>query len=388
MADFAASVITLANASLVVIETTVRYIKEIKMINDFVRELLRKLKKLHRLVKIVALTYQRLEAGDRCPSSLYVGKILKSCQGRLERLKLLVHNLAAPASETWMQKLHVKRQSDKVRTEIEKTIMDIHNDMEDIRTGLSCWSLEEQQTIRRLSEVRAGRDAQQIRGIVRHNTEPTILPFRRTLSEAETVVDPDSDLDIQLFVMPELSRSLPSERSILSPRASTPPQRSDSMISIIDSAPIEHKNAWDKFHFHIAKCGGDEENIEKIRNTLEQHSESSMLAKSTDNWDRTPLHIAAQRGNVDLARILVNFGADINAKDSEPASVLDLAVEGKHRHFVAFLLDQGVDENVLLDRNTARFKEMKRAIRFQQQQKTAPKKNRRISHSTQVDVIT
>lgn len=76
------------------------------------------------------------------------------------------------------------------------------------------------------------------------------------------------------------------------------------------------------------------------------------------------MHLAAQRGDIELGRMLLHFGADINAKDSEPSTVLDLAVANNQRKFVAFLLSRGVNEAAILTRNEHKFKEIKRVIEF------------------------
>jgi ankyrin repeat protein len=97
------------------------------------------------------------------------------------------------------------------------------------------------------------------------------------------------------------------------------------------------------------------------------------------------LHVAAQKGDVDLARTLVEFGADINAQDSEPSSVLDMAVAGGHRPFVAFLLDLNVVESKLQPQNAAKLKEMKRAIHLGK--KNASKKSRTGSQASRSGVV-
>jgi hypothetical protein len=107
------------------------------------------------------------------------------------------------------------------------------------------------------------------------------------------------------------------------------------------------------------------------------------VAKSIDASGRTPLHIAAQRGDVELASILIDdFEADVNAQDSDPSSVLDLAVANNtHTDFVALLLDRQVRESGLRERNKVKFKEMKGSIHFSK--KMASQKQRTGSHSTQ-----
>lgn len=129
------------------------------------------------------------------------------------------------------------------------------------------------------------------------------------------------------------------------------------------------------FHFQLAKCDGDKEQIDQIRKFLQQNP---AFTRSTDTSHRTPLHIAAQHGDIQLARILLEFGADIDAHDSEPSTILDTAVEKNQRKFVELLLARNVDTTALQPRNRAKFAEIKGVIDYQNGlPKQAPKKNSR-----------
>jgi ankyrin repeat protein len=109
---------------------------------------------------------------------------------------------------------------------------------------------------------------------------------------------------------------------------------------------------------------------------LEQHPEPSTLVNILGDHKRTPLHLAAMRGYVELARILLAFGGDIHAKDTEPASVLDHALTNKQDDFVNLLLDIGVDETAILERNRDQLKKTKAIIAFRKKLKQSPPKER------------
>lgn len=107
------------------------------------------------------------------------------------------------------------------------------------------------------------------------------------------------------------------------------PSDNESLLSNQDRNSPCLKNEIKDFHYQITKYGRDE-----IANTLTRHREPALLVRSSDGLQRTPLHLAAQRGDTKLAEILLGFGADIDAKDTEPASVLDFAVAFNNNAFV------------------------------------------------------
>jgi ankyrin repeat protein len=59
-----------------------------------------------------------------------------------------------------------------------------------------------------------------------------------------------------------------------------------------------------------------------------------------------PLHFAAQQGDVESARILLDAGADINSPHPEHGSPLIIAIASGHEALATFLLDKGADPNI------------------------------------------
>jgi hypothetical protein len=57
--------------------------------------------------------------------------------------------------------------------------------------------------------------------------------------------------------------------------------------------------------------------------------------------DSTPLHFAAERGDFELVNLLVIYGADVHATDSDGHTPLHLAVKAGERRTVQLLLDAG-----------------------------------------------
>ncbi|KAF1959477.1 hypothetical protein CC80DRAFT_502488 [Byssothecium circinans] len=372
MAELAASIITIAHVVCVLFETgqkAIEYIDDVKTINGPINELLARVKDLQRLTKTVALTYQQAEpsVSSDSRSLRLVRKALVTCEKRLENLKPLAFELASLESKTWRHKLTIKRQLDRAKREIKTMVEGIQWDINLLNSGLTCLNVDlglNRRSSEPLEEFRSTPVLAQLQSL----SDRTVSPTSETLSDTETIFGPDPDLQLRRCSTTRSSSSRPSISSTSSHTPSRLYDPSDGAMSPTELTPLTSKNEWKDFDFHIKNCGGRQDRVQEIRDILARHSDGAALAKYTDTTDRTPLHVAAQRGDVDLGRILIDeYHADINAQDSKPCSVLELAVAGRNRSFVALLLERGVDENVVLTQNKRRFREMKRAIQHQKQ---------------------
>lgn len=68
---------------------------------------------------------------------------------------------------------------------------------------------------------------------------------------------------------------------------------------------------------------------------------------SRDEDGYTPLHRAAYSNNVEIARILIQYGADVNARTEMLWTPLHSAVKWSNAEVAAFLLQHGADVNAL-----------------------------------------
>ena len=70
-------------------------------------------------------------------------------------------------------------------------------------------------------------------------------------------------------------------------------------------------------------------------------------ARAQDNYWTTPLHLASGRGHLEVARFLVECGADPRAQDNYWITPLHQASEQGHLEVARFLIDRGADPRAL-----------------------------------------
>ena len=66
-----------------------------------------------------------------------------------------------------------------------------------------------------------------------------------------------------------------------------------------------------------------------------------MAAQDQDG--STPLHLASERGHLDLARLLVEHGANVAAQDQDESTPLHLASEGGRLDLARLLVEHGAN---------------------------------------------
>ncbi len=71
------------------------------------------------------------------------------------------------------------------------------------------------------------------------------------------------------------------------------------------------------------------------------------MVHETCDGGKSALHIAAHKGNIDVAKCLIDHGADINYVTPMGNSALIIALEGGQRNFASYLLSQeNIDVNI------------------------------------------
>jgi len=99
------------------------------------------------------------------------------------------------------------------------------------------------------------------------------------------------------------------------------------MVADINATGIDNKVA-----LHFAAEGGHLDIINEIL------ARDDVTIDAASNSKRTPLHAAAIKGDVAIAKALVIKGADPNYKDFDESTPLHLASEFGHKDIVQYLV--------------------------------------------------
>jgi ankyrin repeat protein len=71
----------------------------------------------------------------------------------------------------------------------------------------------------------------------------------------------------------------------------------------------------------------------------------ALTSRDNNRFREMPIHFAAASGNVDMMRLILDAGADIDAGDSDNSTALGIAAMRKHPEMVTFLIEHGADVN-------------------------------------------
>ena len=90
---------------------------------------------------------------------------------------------------------------------------------------------------------------------------------------------------------------------------------------------------------HEAVRGG---NLQAVQRLID--ADRSLLA-TKDSDGSLPLHIAAQAGNLEMTKLLIDLGADVKLGDNENSNALHVAAIGANIAVIDLLLAKGIDVN-------------------------------------------
>ncbi|MFK7995494.1 MAG: ankyrin repeat domain-containing protein [Granulosicoccus sp.] len=85
---------------------------------------------------------------------------------------------------------------------------------------------------------------------------------------------------------------------------------------------------------------------EKLASLLSEN-DSGLLLSITASNGKTALMVAAKKGNLSLAKLLVRAGADVNETTDTQGTPFMFAILGGHQEIAKWLIDQGADINTV-----------------------------------------
>ena len=92
------------------------------------------------------------------------------------------------------------------------------------------------------------------------------------------------------------------------------------------------------------------ENTKRFENKLKLLQENGLMINTKQHSNNTLLHIAVKRNDLALLKRLASFSIDVNAKNNEGLTALQLAaMKGKDVKIIKYLLDKGADKTVKTD---------------------------------------
>jgi ankyrin repeat protein len=92
---------------------------------------------------------------------------------------------------------------------------------------------------------------------------------------------------------------------------------------------------WDRSAIHRAAIAGR-------TNLVKMLVEAGANVNARDNWSATPLSMAIERNNRPLVKLLISLGADVNIRKS-PGSLWEVAFNGNHDHIAMMLIEAGAE---------------------------------------------
>ncbi|KNG46303.1 ankyrin repeat-containing protein [Stemphylium lycopersici] len=353
MAEPVSSIITIATVTLAAIKECTNYIESLRSVDKSVERLLNEISRLRRIVCIIQDTYRKARPEESDEKSMLVRERIEQCRDRLREIRPKAIDLGSRDSETFVEKTMLKLKYDEVAKDIAFATKDIKNHMEEINQVFNCWGLEAMQSIRRISEASKSQSSDSANTMTDHRVQ------QRSLSSppVTSLFDAENSKDGYFLAMSFVDSFGKSDMCL--PLSSTSP-----VFPYNITNPPKQNIDWEDFHAKLRKCRDNTSGVREIRLLLRQAQDQAELANVRGYCQRVPLHIAAQLGFGQVARVLLEFGANIDAKDEKQLSVLDHAVENNQREFVAILLENGVDETAINKENKVRFRNMNNVISF------------------------
>jgi hypothetical protein len=385
MAEPASAIVGLTTLTLKIIYETAKFIRDAREVDRRIQKLRDKLLDLQYWVELIDSTCKEAQGhNEPVPERLIVS--LTNCEETLQGVQAILEGLASKKSGTFVQKVKLKIRTESSEREILEAIDDLKHHKSQIKNHMNIWTHQRTADIhRRTSE--ATQPLSISPRVLQTNVADTPTPYR-TLSNASTILEPifdepfsagsspltthsrlshESSTSHPLRPLSEINEDASSCTALGFQIETSTEQRIDPLDSggdtSDDTGPDTGPDSVD-LHHEISKYKNEETRAQVIRQILERHPRSTVLVNTKDEYGHTPLCRAAQLGDLRLAHTLVEFSADINARDSEPRSVLDHALARNGEDFVKFLLECAVNEKNVSSKYRDRLEEIKEAVEY------------------------
>ncbi|XP_022243393.1 transient receptor potential cation channel subfamily A member 1-like, partial [Limulus polyphemus] len=114
-------------------------------------------------------------------------------------------------------------------------------------------------------------------------------------------------------------------------------------------ANVHHKDKLNRnlLHHLVFYCGSMDDFILRLKE--EYRTELAKLVNEKDSFGCTPTHYASRKGKLQITKILLEFGAQINVKNNELQSPLHLAAKFGHYHIICYMLQMTENYIVIND---------------------------------------
>ena len=409
MAEAVSGVVTLTTFTLAIIRETAIFIRDAREVDVRIQKLLSKLLDLQDWVELIESTCKTAQThNESVPACVSIS--LSRCERTLQKVRDTLEGLASRKSGTFYQKVKLKIRTESSKRDVLEAIEDLKHHKSHIKSCMDIWTHQRTANIDRRTSgaLPTPQPATNNRQVHQINTGNVPGPFR-TLSNASTILEPVFDDTTSTTSSPATARSsrqshdsvassglhpLDEERKSTSFTTARELQSTITVDSELDSVVSSQTVCTDAsadpvdLHKEISKHKNDETRTAVIKQLLERHPRSVTLANTKDEYGRTPLCRAAQLGDLRLARTLVEYSADINARDSQPCSVLDHALAQNRESFVAFLIQQGVDQRNVSKQYRDRLEEIKEAIEYRKKKVAKQKGKGRSKNSCAMNTTT
>lgn len=135
------SALTIATTSLAIIHKTIFFIRETKVVDQYIVRLQQRLLDLKKLIELVEKTCRQHGGSQEDDHFQFIVESLNQCCPRLEEVSEMVKGLASKRAGSFLQKVSLKIRSDWFKGEIDEAVRDIDHLMDQVHKSMNCWNL-------------------------------------------------------------------------------------------------------------------------------------------------------------------------------------------------------------------------------------------------------